>query len=311
MENSIKETVSNRPYIIFLSIIAAISGLLFGFDTGVINGALPYISSFFHIFEKNSYYVFGILSVHGTFLKELIVSTVPLGALIGAIVSSVASRKFGRRWSILITAILFFIGTFLAGSALSVNVLLCGRLLMGFAIGLSAMIVPMYLSEVSPSKIRGSVVFLYQMAITIGILMAFVIDYAFHAHADWRSMFYVGLIPSTVLGIGMLFLPHSPRWLVLKGRDKKAHATLKKLRGHIEVKEELEEIQASVKHAHGGLKLLFSKKLRPLVLIAFGLFVFQQLTGINTIFYYAPAVFNDTWNLACRLVGIIIISLVD
>lgn len=290
---------NNHAYILVLSTIAAIAGLLFGFDIGVINGALPYIANTFHIMTPISgalsapdYTVFGIMHVSGTVLKELIVSAVPFGALIGAVISSFASRALGRRGSIITTAFLFFIGTGIAAISKNTDMLIAGRLLMGFAVGLSAMVVPMYLSEVSPPDIRGSVVFLYQMAITMGILFAFIVNYIFHDHQNWRAMFIVGLFPSFLLGVGMMMLPESPRWLVLKGLRKRAIATLHKLRGHPEVHKELADIEVSVQHAHGGLRLLFSKKIRPLVIITFGLFVFQQLTGINTIFYYAPTLFH-------------------
>jgi len=299
MNTNVATKSGNYGYIIVLSTIAAIAGLLFGFDVGIINGALPYITKTFHIMTPTTptlitphYWVFGILHVSGTVLKELIVSSVPFGALLGAVISSKSSRRLGRRGSIVATAILFFVGTGIAALAVSTNMLLGGRLLMGFAVGLSAMVVPMYLSEVSTPDIRGSVVFMYQMAITIGILFAFIINFIFHVHENWRAMFAVGLIPSFLLGFGMLLLPESPRWLVLKGAHKRALQTLRKLRGHIEVVDELEEIKGSVAHARGGLRMLFSKKMRPLVIITFGIFVFQQLTGINTIFYYAPILFT-------------------
>lgn len=300
MNKTTEAKASNYTYILILSTIAAIAGLLFGFDTGVINGALPYIALTFHIVEPKvghvlnipAYSVFNIMHVSGTVLKELIVSAVPFGALIGAILSSTASHILGRRGTIIASAILFILGTLFAAVAASTNMLILGRLLMGIAVGLSAMVVPMYLSEVAPPAIRGSVVFLYQMAITVGILSAFIINFIFHAHENWRAMFAVGIIPSVLLGVGMLCLPESPRWLMLKGKSKRVMATLRKLRGHPEVEAEIKEIEETVTHARGGLRSLFSKKLRPLVIITFGLFVFQQLTGINTIFYYAPTLFN-------------------
>ena len=291
--NTTTETApTNYVYILILSTIAAIAGLLFGFDTGIINGALPFIAKTFHIIAHPKYLVFGIMHVSDIVLKEFIVSAVPLGALIGAVASSFTSRILGRRGSIIATAILFILGTLFAAVAIDPNMLIIARLLMGFAVGLSAMVVPMYLSEVAPPEIRGAVVFLYQMAITVGLLSAFIINFIFELHENWRAMFMVGVVPSILLGVGMLMLPESPRWLVLKGKHKKVQSTLRKLRGHSKVQEEIAEITESVAHAHGGLKLLFSKKIRPLVIITFGLFVFQQLTGINTIFYYAPALFD-------------------
>lgn len=270
----------NRFYIIEIALVSALAGLLFGFDLVVISGALQFIAKTFALMPQQ------------TFLREIIVSAVPGGALIGAICSSKSSLVFGRRKSIIITAIMFFGGTLLVVVAHNVMSVILGRLIMGFAVGLSATIVPMYLSEIAPPDIRGTVVFLYQFAITVGIAFGFVVNYIFQASGDWRYMFAVGLIPSALLGLGMLPLPASPRWLLTKGLLLPAKSALQKLRGRENVEQEIQEIQETVKHKHGGLKLLFSKKMRPLVFISFGLFVFQQFTGINTIFYYAPNIFR-------------------
>ncbi|MCK4869797.1 MAG: sugar porter family MFS transporter [Gammaproteobacteria bacterium] len=294
------DKATNYSYILTLSTIAAIAGLLFGFDTGIISGALQFITRSFHIvvpatqhaLNVPEYSLLGLCNITGVTLQEFIVSAVPAGALIGAIVSSYAAHFLGRKGGIIATAILFIIGTLFAAVSPDYNLLIVGRLIMGFAVGLSAMVVPMYLSEVAPPEIRGAVVFLYQMAITIGILAAFVVNYLFHMSGNWRAMFVVGLIPAAFLAIGMLFLPESPRWLILRGRNKEAEENLHKLRGEARINRELKEIKQSVAHATGGLKLLFSKTLRPLVIIAFGLFVFQQFTGINTILYYAPTLFK-------------------
>lgn len=270
----------NRAYIIGIAFVSAIAGLLFGFDLVVISGALQFIANAFSISEQQ------------TFLREIIVSAVPAGALIGAICSHKSSFHFGRRKSIIITAIMFFFGTLLVVLAPNAESVIFGRLIMGFAVGLSATIVPMYLAEISPPDIRGTVVFLYQFAITVGIAMGFVVNYLFQASGGWRYMFAVGLIPSALLGLGMLPLPASPRWLLTKGRLYFAKSALRKLRGTEKIETEIENIRQTIAHSHGGLKLLFSKKIRKLVVISFGLFVFQQFTGINTIFYYAPNIFR-------------------
>ena len=157
---------------------------------------------------------------------------------------------------------------------------------MGFAVGLSAMVVPMYLSEVSPPDIRGAVVFTFQLAITIGIMGAYLINYAFTEGENWRLMFGVGVVPALLLFAGMVRLPESPRWLVLNKRSAEAAEVLSRIMSGQAAAEELASIQKSVTHPQGGLKMLFSKRMFPLVLICFGLFVFQQLSGINTIFYF-------------------------
>ena len=281
MKRKYHENHSQSSLYFALAFFAAIAGLLFGFDTGVISGALQFIAKTFH------------LTAADTALQEWIVASVPFGALIGAICSYKSSLFIGRRNSIMITAILFVVGTLCAACAQTVWMIIVGRFIMGFAVGLSAMIVPMYLSEISPPSIRGAVVFLFQLAITIGLMLAFIINYIFAAQENWRFMFGVGLIPSICLAIGVFFLPYSPRWLVLRGREEHAITVLKKLRGHTLINEEFSDIKASVKHKPGTLKQILSKPLRALVVVTFGLFIFQQLSGVNTILYYAPTVFQN------------------
>ena len=274
-----EEQKSSHFYIITIAFFATIAGLLFGFDTGVISGALQFISQ-----------AFGITKQHYQ-LQECIVAAVPFGALIGAVLSKKSSFLLGRRRSIITTAVMFVIGTLMVVLAIDVWMVVVGRLIMGMAVGLSAMIVPMYLSELSPPDIRGAIVFCFQLAITVGLFLAFLIN-ALFIDGNWRAMFAVGLIPSILLWVGMLFLPSSPRWLILKGRVEEAKCVLEKLRQH-NIDQELAEIQETAKHARGNWRLLFSKHIRVLVMITFGLFMFQQLSGINTIMYYAPIIYKQ------------------
>jgi sugar porter (SP) family MFS transporter len=280
-ENNSNTTINNF-YILSIAFFSAIAGLLFGFDLVVISGALDFIAEEFFIKQDQVY------------LKELIVSAVPGGALIGAIISSYFSEKIGRKYSIFMTAIIFFMGTLLVAISTNIISVILGRLIMGIAVGLSSMIVPMYLAEISPPNIRGSLIFLYQFAITIGISFGFFINYIYHSSCAWRKMFSIGLIPSLLLAIGMLILPESPSWLINKGKLKYSIIVLKRIyHNQNEVTEIIKSIKKTTFHKVGGLKLLFSKRLRPLVFVSFGLFVFQQLTGINTIFYYAPVIFKS------------------
>ncbi len=280
MESSVSvQSEINYGYIITVSLISAIAGLLFGFDTGVIAGAQQFV-----------YAHFGITS---DVLKGIIVAAVTFGALGGAISSGMLSDSLGRRKCIIVSALLFTLGTLASALAFDVPLLIIGRLVMGFAVGLSAMVVPMYLSEVSPPSIRGAVVFTFQLAITIGIMVAYLINYAFSHGENWRLMFGVGMIPSILLFLGMLRLPESPRWLVFKKRIAEAEMVLAKIMSEHTAVDELASIQESVKRRQGGLRLLFSRRMFPLVLVCFGLFVFQQLSGINTIFYFCPTVFES------------------
>ena len=289
--------VKENLFIIIIAFFATIAGLLFGFDTGVISGALQFISKTFSITSSN------------VGLKEVIVSSVPIGALIGACLSNISSRVIGRRNSIILTALLFIIGTLIACCASSVYEVVIGRLIMGLAVGLSAMIVPMYLSEVSPAKIRGSIVFCFQLAITIGLLGAFVINYFFAESENWRAMFAVGLIPSILLGVGMLFLPYSPRWLVMQKRNEEARKILKKLTSKEDVTFDINEIKGSLNKKHKGFSKVFSKPIFTVAIICFLLFAFQQLIGINTIMYYAPTIYQHAGFAGSK--GQILASLAD
>jgi sugar porter (SP) family MFS transporter len=288
-------------YLLGVAIVAGIAGLLFGFDIGIVAGALPFIQKTFNIVTSSniSYLLFGMIPVSGDFISGYIVASVPGGALIGAMLSAKFARVLGRKYTIILTAAMFFTGAAMACTAENVSFLILSRAIMGFAVGVSATVVPMYIAEVAPAEIRGAAVFLYQMAITVGIFLSAVISYIFTTmpNPSWRFMFAFELIPAVLLGGGMMFLPKSPRWLMRKGYVDAAFAALKQLRKTIasELRDELHAIEHSfhTQHKHGSsLRLLFAKPFRGLVLIAAGLFFFQQFTGINTIFYYAPVIFQ-------------------
>lgn len=284
----IKQSKSEQPIkkanIYLIGGVAAMAGLLFGFDTGVISGAQEFL--------------FKTFDVGGASIRGFVVSSVPLGALLGAIVSGICAKELGRRKSIMLTAILFLIGTLAAAFAPSLMSVILGRLLMGLAIGISAMVVPMYLSEVSPARVRGTIIFLFQLAITIGLMGAFAVNLTFSAWihdatTNWRWMFGIGVIPSVLLFLGMAFImPKSPRWLMLKGRKEEAGKVLQYLLGKVDVSDCMLEMEESLRHeGDKDWRLLFRKPLLPLILMTFGLFVFQQLSGINAIMYYGPEVF--------------------
>ncbi|MCF6766025.1 sugar porter family MFS transporter [Thiotrichales bacterium 19S3-7] len=269
---------SNKKIVYVIAIVAAIAGLLFGFDTGVINGALSPMSTELHITDD--------------FLKGLIVAFVPLGALFGSMISPLFANHLGRKYSILISGILFLISTYLVSISLGVSFVLIGRFFMGISIGISATIVPMYLSEISPTRIRGALVVLFQLAVTIGLVMAFLVNHFFDD--NWRGMFLFGVLPSSLFIIGMFFLPQSPRWLYMKQKTTKATTVIQKLNPTSEVKQILDGLDQAVTHKQNSLiTLLKDKHLFKLVCLAFGLFVAQQLTGVNTIFYYSTHIFRD------------------
>lgn len=263
-------------FVIFVASVAAVAGILFGFDTGVISGAILFIRHQYHLSPA---------------MNGLIVSAVLMGALIGSIGGGRMADRFGRRRLLLVTALIFLGGTVFSAMAQSVVELFLSRLIVGVAIGIASFMAPLYISEIAPPKYRGMLVSLNQLAITIGILLAYLVADYFAGSADWRMMFAAGVVPAIILFIGMLFLPNSPRWLVCKGRLPNAKATLQKIRSTSNVDEEINEIQASIEQK-SNWRLLLQRWTWPALFICLGLGFFQQFTGINTIIYYAPTVFQ-------------------
>jgi sugar porter (SP) family MFS transporter len=261
-----------------VSTIAAITGLLFGFDTGIISGALIFIEKDFIV---------------STLMKELIVSSVLFGAMFGSLSSGLMTDHFGRRRVMLIISGFFIIGTLIASLANQVNVILIGRLLIGLAIGMGSYTAPLYIAEVSPYTLRGSLVSLNQLAITVGILCSFIINYIFtNVDGSWRWMFVMGLFPALLLSIGMIFLPESPRWLVKKNQYADAMKVLQQLRNTTDISGELDDIKNSLAIKQTGLHNILSSCILPVLFLGIMLGFIQQVTGINTIIYYAPTIFQ-------------------
>lgn len=264
--------------IVLVSAIAALAGLLFGFDTGIISGALLFIEKDFAL---------------TTIMKELIVSSVLIGAMVGSIASGHLTDVLGRKRIMLVIALIFTLGTGIATAANSVPIILLGRLLIGFAIGIGSYTAPLYIAELAPQHLRGGLVTFNQLAITIGIMSSYFINYIFtDTHYSWRLMFGFGLIPALMLGVGMFFLPESPRWLVKQGRRKEARLVLQKIRKQTEVESEINEIQNSLVMETSRFSDIFSPWIRPVLLLGIMLGFLQQVTGINTIIYYAPTIFK-------------------
>jgi MFS transporter, SP family, galactose:H+ symporter len=257
--------------------VAALGGLLFGYDTGVISGA--------ELFFKNNFTL-------STFALEVVVSGVLAGAAAGALAGGRLADLFGRRKLLIVTAAIFVIGAILCAAAISTGMLIVGRIVVGLGIGLSSGTVPVYISEVSPAHARGWQVSLFQLAITVGILLAYVVDYAFASIEGWRWMFGLAVIPAGIFALGMVFLPESPRWLAMHGDHEKARAVLMRVRGTTDVDAELQEIELTSARVEKGSRLsaLFASSLRPALVAGIGLAIFQQVTGINTVIYYAPMI---------------------
>lgn len=265
-------------YVIGVSAIAALAGLLFGFDTGIISGALLFIQRDMQL---------------STGMQELIVSSVLLGAMFGSLASGTLTDRFGRRRLMLVISGLFIFGTLIATLATTVYTILVGRLFIGLAIGIGSYTAPLYIAEVSPVNLRGALVSLNQLAITIGILCSYLINYSFvGTEGSWRWMFGVGIVPAILLSIGMIFLPESPRWLVKRNLLTQAKDTLRQLRRTDNVSAEITDIQNSLQVRQASFREIFSANIRPVLFLGAMLGLIQQVTGINTIIYYAPTIFQ-------------------
>ncbi len=267
-----------KHFYIFIAFIAAFAGILFGYDTGVISGAILFIEQDFHLTPA---------------MNGLVVSAVLFGAFLGAIFSGRLADRFGRKHMLIVDSIIFIIGTLGTSLAHHITTIIISRVIVGIAIGISSYIGPLYISEISPSKHRGALVSLNQLAITLGILISYWVDYFASFHAAWRLMFAFGVIPALGLLFGMLLLPHSPRWVLSRGEEAQALMILNKIHGDSHtVQTEFDLIKASLAQQEGSWRMLFSKKIRPTLIIGAGLALVQQVTGINTIIYYAPTIFK-------------------
>ena len=253
--------------------ITALGGLLFGYDTGVVSGAL--------LFVKKD---FGGLS---SFQQELVTSLLLVGAVAGALAAGRVSDRIGRKLTVLITAVVFIVGVLLAAFTPTFPTLLVARIIIGLAVGSASMVVPLYIGEIVPPRVRGGLVSLNQLAITVGILGSYLIDYGLSGTGNWRLMFGLAAIPAAALFIGMLFQQESPHWLIRQGRDDEARRVLRRVRSESDIDGEIREVR-EISQREGGLRDLVSRNVRPLLMVGVLLAVFQQITGINTVIYYAP-----------------------
>src|SRR3984957_17197571 len=269
-ENLSARQEESTGFVYIAPAIAALGGLLFGYDTGVISGALIFVQKSFAL---------------STFHQELVVSVVLVGAAVGSLGGGNLADHIGRKTNLLITSVIFILGAIICAAAVSEIALIVGRTIVGLGIGLASSTVPLYISEVSPAKARGWQVSLFQLAITIGILAAYLVDYAFAQSEQWRWM----------LGLGMLYMPETPRWLVKNGQIEKAVGVLKKIRGTQNVEAEFKEIQGTLSKTdeRGRWSDLLKASIRPALIVGIGLAVFQQVTGINTVIYYAPQIIRS------------------
>ncbi len=270
--------MKGRTYLWFISMVATIGGLMFGFDMGIISGAIPFIQPYFGWTELQLGWG---------------VSSILVGAIVGAFGTGTLTEKYGRK-RLLISVALFF-AVSCAGMALAKSqaFFISFRVLGGLAVGAVSVLSPMYVAEVAPPKIRGSLITIYQLAITFGILVSYLVNFALHdVENNWRWMFATGLIPSIIFFIGLFFIPESPRWLIKAGFKEKGRLVLERIGGAAFAGREIAEIENSLKDAGTGsaLKALFSKRYRKVLILGLLLSVFVQISGINTVIDYAPKI---------------------
>jgi sugar porter (SP) family MFS transporter len=268
-------------YLLLISLVAACGGLLFGFDTAVISGVLPILQTHFGLNELMSGWVVSILTV---------------GCIIGVIFAGGLADKYGRKKLLSIASLLFIVSA--VGTALSPSIFIfqCFRFLGGLAVGAASIASPMYIAEVAPAEKRGQMVSINQLTIVIGILLAFFTNYILvnTGENNWRWMLLVMAVPALLFFLLLFTVPRSPRWLLMRGKDEEGLSVLKKITGEVNAVREYEEIRHSLnkKHEKSGLKEIFLSKSRKLLIIGIFLAIFQQITGINTIMYYAPVIFD-------------------
>ncbi|HEV7677975.1 MAG TPA: MFS transporter [Candidatus Dormibacteraeota bacterium] len=260
--------VSSNRLLYTAAVVSALGGFLFGYDTGVISGALLYITRDFAL---------------SSFAQESVVSALLVGAAIGAVVAGRLTDVLGRRRLIIVTSGVFVVGVVLAAIAPGTLFLVGARFVIGLAVGAASFSVPLYISEIAPPEKRGMMVSLNQLMITIGIVVSYLVDLAFSPIGAWRPVFLLAVIPATLLGLGMAYLPDSPRWGAAQRADRSAR-----------------------------LRDLLAPRVRRLLIVGMGLAVFQQITGINTVIYYAPTFLKSIgFNPSNAIIGSVIIGVVN
>lgn len=265
----------------FIYFVGALGGMLFGYDTGVISGALLFI-------RKD-------LSLTSA-LEGLVVSSVMIGAILGSLISGPLADKMGRKKIILALSVLFILGTIGTSWPPTVEVMIAFRVILGVAVGGASGMVPIYLAEIAPANKRGSITAINSVMNAIGMLLAYIINYTYSFSGNWHAMLGFALFPSTILLLGMFLLPESPKWLAKNKGISQAKAVLMMTHDdESEVDQELFVLDAMLKkNEEGKFSDIFNPWIRPIVIIGIMIAILQQITGANTIFYYMPTVLSDS-----------------
>lgn len=275
----------NLRYILLISVVAAFGGFLFGYDTAVVSGAIGFLSQHFQLSA----------GMTGWAASSLLV-----GCMVGAMLGGPVGDRFGRKPSLIGCAALFALSSLASALPESLAAFAWARFAGGVAIGAASMLSPLYIAEIAPEKIRGTLVALYQLAIVVGILAVFFVnlqiqrrgDEAWNVTTGWRWMFASLILPSAVFGVFMAMVPESPRWLMRMGRRAEASAILERIGGAVSARREIDQIEASLRQEEGRWQDLFTTGYRRALVIGVLLAVFGQFSGINAVMYYAPEIFK-------------------
>lgn len=275
-----KAAASVNLTLILVAVTASLGGLLSGFDMGVISGALLYINQ---TWEMNAVQ------------QGWLVASAIVGSIIGAAANGFLADFYGRKKIIIITALIFIIGSVMCGYAASADWLIASRIIIGIAVGMISFVAPIYLSEIAPEKIRGTLVSLYQLALTAGILLSYLVNRIFaNTELNWRWMLASGAIPAVILLTGILFLHDTPRWLISKGRLKEAREIFQKISDekNIDIDARIAEIRSTLNTPDKKDRISLQKWMLMPIFVGIGLMFVQICTGINTIIYFAPTIFK-------------------
>ncbi|MBC7915227.1 MAG: sugar porter family MFS transporter, partial [Pyrinomonadaceae bacterium] len=275
------KAVVNRSYLYPVSAVVALGGVLFGFDLVIISGTVPFFTEYFKLNEFSTGWAVGCIN---------------LGAAAGAVMAGRLSDAIGRKNLLIICAILFALTGIATGWANDFNLFIIARLLSGVAVGVAALVCPMYIAEIAPSNLRGRLVSFYQLAIVTGLMLAYLSNYFLLDTGvnNWRWMFSSQAIPSLLFFAGLFFVPESPRWLIKKKKTAEALGILKNVGGDEYAKEEMADIEDTLKNeTKEHIRDLFKPDVKHIIFIGIMVAVFSQADGQNSLFSYAPVIFKQ------------------
>ena len=275
----------NLRYVLLISLVAAFGGFLFGYDTAVVSGAIGFITAHFQLSAE---------------LTGWAASSLLVGCMVGAMIGGPMGDRWGRKPSLIFCAALFALSSLASAAPSTLAQFAWSRFAGGVAIGAASMLSPLYIAEIAPEKIRGTLVALYQLAIVVGILVVFFVnlqiqrlgDEAWNTHTGWRWMFASLLLPSVLFGVFLAAVPESPRWLMKMGRPDTARGILERIGGAETAAREMTQIESALREEQGRWSELFTTGYRRALIIGIALAVFGQFSGINAIMYFAPEIFK-------------------